>query len=118
MKAELFDFELPEARIALDPAEPRDVARLLIVDPSGATGDAASPERRAPPPDKPRLSLTDTRIDRLADLLRPGDALVLNDTRVIRAALRGERLRDERRALVAFNLHKRLDASRWLAFAR
>jgi S-adenosylmethionine:tRNA ribosyltransferase-isomerase len=43
---------------------------------------------------------------------------VLNDTRVIRAALQGERLRGESRAVVSFNLHKRLDAHRWLAFAR
>src|SRR5262249_31422456 len=50
--------------------------------------------------------------------LCPGDALVLNDTRVIRAALTGERRRGEQRATVAFNLHKRLDSSRWLAFAR
>jgi S-adenosylmethionine:tRNA ribosyltransferase-isomerase len=54
----------------------------------------------------------------LPDLLRPGDALVLNDTRVIRAALQGERVRGENRAVVSFNLHRRLDASRWLAFAR
>jgi S-adenosylmethionine:tRNA ribosyltransferase-isomerase len=54
----------------------------------------------------------------LPDLLRPGDALVLNDTRVIRAALTGERVRGENRAVVAFNLHRRLDESRWRAFAR
>ena len=54
----------------------------------------------------------------LPDLLRPGDALVLNDTRVIRAALQGERMRGENRAAVSFNLHKRLDEHRWLAFAR
>jgi S-adenosylmethionine:tRNA ribosyltransferase-isomerase len=51
-------------------------------------------------------------------LLRPGDALVLNDTRVIPAALQGERLRGEGRAHISFNLHKRLDESRWRAFAR
>jgi S-adenosylmethionine:tRNA ribosyltransferase-isomerase len=54
----------------------------------------------------------------LPELLRPGDALVLNDTRVIRAALHGERLRGEHRAMVEFNLHKRIDESRWRAFAR
>jgi len=52
------------------------------------------------------------------ELLRPGDALVLNDTRVIRAALQGERMRGASRAAVSFNLHKRLDDHRWLAFAR
>jgi S-adenosylmethionine:tRNA ribosyltransferase-isomerase len=43
---------------------------------------------------------------------------VLNDTRVIRAALQGERMRGEASARVAFNLHKRIDESRWRAFAR
>jgi S-adenosylmethionine:tRNA ribosyltransferase-isomerase len=114
MKAELFDFVLPEELIALEPAQPRDAARLLIVRPAGEGQDEASPELAAPAPSV----LTDTRMDRLPDLLRAGDALVLNDTRVIRAALKGERLRAEQRALVSFNLHKRLDESRWLAFAR
>ena len=54
----------------------------------------------------------------LPDLLRPGDALVFNDTRVIRAALQGERLRGDNRARIAFNLHRRVDVSRWRAFAR
>jgi S-adenosylmethionine:tRNA ribosyltransferase-isomerase len=54
----------------------------------------------------------------LPSLLRPGDALILNDTRVIRAALTGERLRGENRAVISFNLHKRVDESRWRAFAR
>jgi S-adenosylmethionine:tRNA ribosyltransferase-isomerase len=100
MKADLFDFELPEDRIALEPACPRDAARLLVV----------RPDTRVP--------LTDSSMDRLPEFLRAGDALVCNDTRVIRAALTGERLRGEQRATVAFNLHKRLDESRWLAFAR
>ena len=64
------------------------------------------------------LELEDRVVADLPALLRPGDALVLNDTRVIRAALTGERLRGENRAVVAFNLHKRLDESRWRAFAR
>jgi S-adenosylmethionine:tRNA ribosyltransferase-isomerase len=54
----------------------------------------------------------------LPGLLRPGDALVFNDTRVIRAALQGERVRGENRAHISFNLHRRLDESRWRAFAR
>lgn len=97
MRTDLFDFDLPDDRIALEPADPRDSARLLVV---GAGGQ-------------------DDRIVRdLPELLRPGDALVFNDTRVIRAALEGERLRGEARARVSFNLHKRVDASRWRAFAR
>ncbi|MBN8911656.1 MAG: tRNA preQ1(34) S-adenosylmethionine ribosyltransferase-isomerase QueA [Rhizobiales bacterium] len=100
MRTDLFDFELPEDRIALRPAEPRDSARLLVVDPD-----------RAPP-------LADRAVRELADLLRPGDALVLNDTRVIPAALSGVRVRGELRSGVSFNLLRRVDASRWRALAR
>jgi S-adenosylmethionine:tRNA ribosyltransferase-isomerase len=108
MKAELFDFELPEDRIALEPARPRDAARLLVV----------RPDEVAPPGAAASARCTDSSVGRLPEFLRPGDALVLNDTRVIRAALRGERLRGEQRATLSFNLHKRVDESRWRAFAR
>ena len=65
-----FDFELPERLIASAPAERRDAARLLTLDrASGAIGESA--------------------IDRLPELLQPGDLLVLNDTRVIPARLAG-----------------------------
>jgi S-adenosylmethionine:tRNA ribosyltransferase-isomerase len=60
----------------------------------------------------------DRVVSDLPHLLRPGDALVLNDTRVIRAALAGERIRGENRAVVYFNLHRRVDEHRWRAFAR
>jgi S-adenosylmethionine:tRNA ribosyltransferase-isomerase len=108
VRTDLFDFDLPDDRIALQPASPRDAARLLVVRP-------ASPS--------PRLRGEGTRLeDRLVrdlpDLLRPGDALIFNDTRVIRAALEGERVRGETRACISFNLHKRVDDSRWRAFAR
>lgn len=99
MRTDLFDFELPEDRIALHPAEPRDSARLLVVNPTHGT-------------------LLDRGVLDLPDLLEPGDALVFNDTRVIPAALDGVRLRDGAEAGVAFNLIKRVDASRWRAFAR
>ncbi len=95
-----FDFELPERLIALRPAEPRDMARLLLVRP----GDAEA--------------LADHVVRDLPDLLRPGDVLVLNDTRVIPSRLRGVRLKDGSGARVEIMLHKREDASRWLAFAR
>jgi S-adenosylmethionine:tRNA ribosyltransferase-isomerase len=95
---DLFDFDLPEARIALQAIEPRDAARLLLV-----------------PPDGP---LEDRIVRDLPDLLRPGDAVVLNDTRVIPAALEGVRLRAGVEAKVAFNLIKRIDAATWRAFAR
>jgi S-adenosylmethionine:tRNA ribosyltransferase-isomerase len=99
VRTDLFDFELPEERIALYPADPRDSARMLVVDPR--TG-----------------ALSDLGVLDLPDLLEPGDALVFNDTRVIPAALDGVRLRDGVTAKVAFNLIKRVDPSRWRAFAR
>src|SRR5690606_29752 len=51
-------------------------------------------------------------------VLRPGDVLVVNDTRVLPAELSGERVRGDSRARVAFNLHRRIDAHAWRAFAR
>ncbi len=68
-----FDFHLPEELIATRPARPRTSARLLV-----AEGDR----------------ITDARVDGLLDWLRPGDRLVLNDTRVIPARLSGQRYRD------------------------
>jgi S-adenosylmethionine:tRNA ribosyltransferase-isomerase len=97
MRTDLFSFELPGDRIALDPVSPRDAARLLVVGSGG---------------------FEDRVVRDLPDLLRSGDALVFNDTRVIRAALEGERIRGEASARVSFNLHKRIDESRWRAFAR
>ena len=100
MRTELFDFELPEDCIALHPAEPRDSARLLVVDPSGSK------------------RLCDRVVRDLPQLLQPGDALVLNDTRVIPAALDAIRIRGELRSRVTFNLLRRVDDSRWRALAR
>jgi S-adenosylmethionine:tRNA ribosyltransferase-isomerase len=96
----LFDFDLPEDRIALRPASPRDAARLLVVRP-----DAPEP-------------FEDRGIRDLVGLLQPGDALVLNDTRVIPSRLRGRRFRGETSAGIEIMLHKREGADRWLAFAR
>jgi S-adenosylmethionine:tRNA ribosyltransferase-isomerase len=98
-----FDFELPPERIALRPASPRDQARLLVVDARGALAD-----RR----------IADRRIADLPGLLAPGDALVFNRTKVIRARLAGRRLRDGAAAMITANLHRRLGPSRWTAFAR
>jgi S-adenosylmethionine:tRNA ribosyltransferase-isomerase len=99
MRTDLFEFALPEDRIALHPASPRDSARLLVVGPGA--GD-----------------LRDRSVRDLPGLLRPGDALVFNDTKVIPAALEGTRIRNDARAHVSFNLIKRVDESRWRAFAR
>ena len=100
MRVELFDFDLPEERIALRPASPRDAARMLVVRPG-----------EEPP-------LDDRTVRDLPDLLRPGDVLVVNDTRVIPARLWGLRTRGEAAARVEILLHKREGAERWRAFAR
>ncbi len=87
-----FDFDLPEALIALRPAEQRDHARLLHVTPGG---------------------LEDRRVDGLPDLLRPGDVLVFNDTRVIPARLFGERVRDGSTVAVEAILLDRTSPDGW-----
>jgi S-adenosylmethionine:tRNA ribosyltransferase-isomerase len=93
-----FDFELPPERIALHPVTPRDAARLLVV--------------------RPGTPLEDRYVSDLVEILRPGDVLVVNDTRVLPAELKGMRIRGDNRAHVAFNLHRRIDAHTWRAFAR
>ena len=98
MKLADFDFDLPEDRIALRPVSPRDCARLLEV---GADG-----------------GLADRRVSDLPSLLRPGDALVFNNTRVIAARLNGSRTRDGATAQIEATLLKRLTPSRWTAFAK
>jgi len=93
-----FDFELPEERIALRPVSPRDAARLLVVEPG--------------------RPLNDLKVSDLPSLLRRGDMLVLNDTRVIPARLKGRRVREGSNVAVEATLHKRLSPSRWTAFMR
>lgn len=100
MRTAEFDFELPEGLIALRPAAPRDAARMLVVRPAIGT------------------RLEDRIVADLPGLLQPGDALVVNDTRVIPAALSGKRVRGNAVAGVTFNLHRRVAADRWRAFAR
>jgi S-adenosylmethionine:tRNA ribosyltransferase-isomerase len=99
MRTDLFDFDLPPERIALRPVHPRDAARLLVVRPS------AAPE------------LEDRGIVDLPDLLQPGDCLVLNDSRVIAARLKGRRIgRGANEPAIEATLHKRIDGSTWKAF--
>ena len=100
MLTSLFDFELPADRIALRPVSPRDAARLMVVRPG------ETPE-------------TEDRIVRdLPQLLRAGDALVVNDTKVIPARLFGRRIGRGEEPKIEAMLHKRLDGSRWLAFVK
>jgi S-adenosylmethionine:tRNA ribosyltransferase-isomerase len=93
MRVDQFDFELPQDRIALRPARPRDSARLLLVE--GA-------------------SLSDRAIVDLPKLLRRGDVLVFNDTRVIPAQLEGRK----GEARIGATLHKREGPRDWWAFVR
>ena len=100
MRTDLFDFDLPPERIALRPASPRDAARLLVVRP-GATRE-----------------LDDRGVRDLPELLEPGDALVVNDTKVIAARLVGRRVTRATEPKIEATLVKRLDGSRWRALVR
>lgn len=97
-----FDFELPDDRIADRPANPRDHARLLQVGSDGA--------------------LTDRHVYDLPDILRPGDLLVFNDTKVIPSRLYGIRAprpgTTQTGAKVECLLHKSIGPSEWQAFAK
>src|SRR3984957_3805814 len=98
MRTDLFDFELPEDRIALRPASPRDAARLLVV--------------------RPDAPFEDRTVADLPALLRAGDAVVVNDTKVFPASLHGRRIGRGVEVGIEANLTKRLDGSRWHAFVR
>ena len=93
MRVDLFDFELPKDRIALRPASPRDSAKLLVVRGS---------------------SLSDHVVLELPKLLRAGDILVFNDTKVIPAQLAGRR----GDAIIGATLHTREGPRTWRAFLR
>jgi S-adenosylmethionine:tRNA ribosyltransferase-isomerase len=97
MRTDLFDFDLPSERIALRPVAPRDAARMLVVRP-GAHDDRF--------------------VRDLPDFLRPGDQLVVNDTKVIAAQLTGRRLGREIEPRIEATLIKRLDGSRWQALVK
>jgi S-adenosylmethionine:tRNA ribosyltransferase-isomerase len=98
MRVSDFDFELPPERIALRPVSPRDASKLLVV-----RQDA----------------LEDRTFRDLPDLLRAGDVLVFNNTRVIPASLSGQRIgRLGTTPKIEALLHLRLDGSRWKAFVK
>jgi S-adenosylmethionine:tRNA ribosyltransferase-isomerase len=98
MRVDAFDFVLPPELIALAPASPRDSARMLVV---SADGD-----------------LIDAHVSDLPNFLRRGDALVVNDTRVIAARLEGVRVRGEAVASIEATLIERIDDCRWRALVR
>ena len=92
MRVDAFDFDLPREAIATRPARPRDSARLLDL----------------------TAGLAHRGVADLPALLRPGDLMVFNDTRVIPARLAGTR----GEAGVELTLHRRRSGARWLAFAK
>jgi S-adenosylmethionine:tRNA ribosyltransferase-isomerase len=98
MRTDIFDFELPAENIALRPASPRDAARLLVV--------------------QPGIGVQDHVVSDLPTWLKPGDQLVVNDTRVISAQLTGRRIGRETEPKIDATLIKRLDGSRWQALVR
>ncbi len=100
MRVDVFDFDLPRELIALEPVVPRDASRLLHVTADG---------------------LRDRNFADLPDLIRPGDLLVTNDTKVIPAQLFGSRAaRDDASAPASIEatLHKDLGDNKWRAFVR
>ncbi len=96
MKLSDFDFDLPEGLIATRPARPRTAARLLL-----AEGD----------------SIRDLHIGDLVDVFRPGDRLILNNTRVIPARLFGTRARGETEARIEVTLLEPVPQG-WRALAK
>ena len=98
MRTDLFDFELPPERIALRPASPRDSARMLVVQPNG--------------------ELRDQSISDLPVWLTASDQLVVNDTKVIAAPLKGRRIGRETEPKIEATLIMRLDGSRWQALVK
>ncbi len=91
-----YDYHLPPDRIAQQPANPRDHARLLVVD---------------------RDTASDRHFYELPQLLQPGDLLILNDTRVIPARLLGHKVGESNRSVEVFLLEE-LSDRQWLALVK
>ncbi len=104
MRVDGFDFELPNELIALRPAVPRDASRMLVVN-HGYKG-----------------AIADAKFTHLIEYLRPGDALVFNDTKVIPAQLEGRRVRMidgiAHEAKASITLHMKMNDRTWLGFAK
>ena len=102
MKVSAFDFDLPEANIALRPVRPRDSAKLLHITDDG--------------------QLSDHTVSDLSSLLGAGDVLVLNDTKVLRAALTATRPARAHGGggdvTLDINLHTQISGNEWRAFVR
>jgi S-adenosylmethionine:tRNA ribosyltransferase-isomerase len=98
MRTDIFDFHLPPENIALRPASPRDSARMLVV--------------------QPGVGVDDKTVSDLPAWLKPGDQLVVNDTKVISAQLSGRRIGRDTEPKIDATLIKRLDGSRWQALVK
>lgn len=98
MRVDSFDFDLPRDRIALRPVRPRDAARLLVIAADG--------------------SLSDRRVSDLPRILAPGDLLVVNDTAVMAARLKGVRPRANSSANVEVMLCRKLTGNQWRALVK
>ena len=129
MRTDLFDFDLPADRIALRPASPRDAAKLLVVRPQQFPLTRAQAGVQSEPAGivqngswVPAFTgtsgedLEDRTVADLPDLLRAGDCLVVNDSKVIAARLKGRRIGRGPEAAIEATLHKRIDGSHWRAF--
>lgn len=92
-----FDFNLPEELIAQTPLKERDHSRLLVID-------------------KEKHTMVDSYFDHIIDELNPGDALVMNNTRVLPARLYGEK--PETHGHVEFLLLKNIDGDQWEVLAK
>lgn len=98
MLVDQFNFDLPEDRIALRPMRPRDAARMLIVSPNN--------------------QFLDKQVSDLPFMLRPGDALVINNTKVIHARLKGERSWNGVKAAIEATLIEKLNEQSWIALIK
>ncbi|CAM3246163.1 tRNA preQ1(34) S-adenosylmethionine ribosyltransferase-isomerase QueA [Streptococcus pluranimalium] len=97
MNTKDFDFDLPEELIAQTPLEKRDSSKLLVLDPV-------------------TKEMTDTHFDHIIDQLNPGDALVMNNTRVLPARLYGEK--PDTHGHVEFLLLKNTSGDDWEVLAK
>lgn len=105
MRVDAFDFDLPNDRIAKRPAAPRHSARLLDLTSSTTPEDA----------------FRDRAVSDLPNLLKPGDVMVFNDTRVIPARLAGIRLTSSPQsqgARIEITLNQEVEAETWSVFAK
>lgn len=97
MNTQDFDFHLPEELIAQTPLEKRDSSKLLVID-------------------HKKHTMLDTHFDHILDELNPGDALVMNNTRVLPARLHGEK--PETHGHVEFLLLKNTQGDQWEVLAK